>query len=123
MTRAGKVFFAMFLLATSNLSCAQGISHGIPMSPHIANLSAADFLSYLQSPDSQQSELASAYLLGVLDSTEGVYWCDYSQFKTVTLREHVFEELKELDDTTLRLRASTVIREILKKRMPCGIGK
>jgi len=62
------------------------------------------------------------YLLGVMDTTEGKSWCDYRTFKTITLRERIFEELKKPDDSRLDVRASSVIENILNQRFPC-VGK
>ena len=64
-----------------------------------------EFKSYM-SADPNERKDAELYLLGVMDATEGKDWCDYRTFKTVTLRERIFEEFKKLDSRRLDERAS-----------------
>ncbi len=87
------------------------------------NLTAKKFLkSYISScPDEERS--ADLYLLGVMDSTEGKSWCDYRTFKSLSLREFIFEKLKKLDGGRLNERASRVIEDILSQGFPCGRKK
>lgn len=93
------------------------------MSPDRVNLTGADYLRYVLSGDDLQQKLAHTYVLGVLDATEGVHWCSYTKFKTISLRERIFSDLKKMDSQTLNERASTLIRGILEKNMPCGDKK
>ncbi len=87
------------------------------------NLSAQQFFKSYMSPDAVERQSAELYLLGVMDTTEGKGWCNYRTFKTITLRERIFEELKKLDENRLNQRASSVIAEILGRRYPCGAKK
>ena len=73
--------------------------------------------------DANERKNAELYLLGVLDTTEGKDWCDYRTFKTITLREWMFEEFKKLDNSQLNERASSVIKRILSRRYLCGRKK
>jgi hypothetical protein len=84
------------------------------------NLSARLFFKSYMSTDANERRNAELYLLGVMDTTEGKSWCDYRTFKTITLRERIFEELKKPDDSRLDERASSVIENILNQRFPCG---
>jgi len=84
------------------------------------NLKAGDFFKSYISTKSKERERAELYLLGVMDSTEGRMWCDYKTFKTITLRERIFEEFKKIEQhNRFDERASVVIEEILNKRYPC----
>jgi len=62
---------------------------------------------------------AEMYLLGVLDATEGIVWCDYYQVKTISLDEIVYEGLKKTDSAQRQKRAARVIADILGKRLAC----
>jgi hypothetical protein len=84
------------------------------------NLSARLFFKSYMSTDANERRNAELYLLGVMDTTEGKSWCDYRTFKTITLRERIFEELKKPDDSRLDERASSVVENILNQRFPCG---
>jgi hypothetical protein len=83
------------------------------------NLSAEDFFSAFTSKNTEEKRYAQMYLLGVLDATEGISWCDYRLVKTISLEERVYEGLKKLDSNQLKKRASIVIASILKNRIPC----
>ena len=83
------------------------------------DLTVQKFLDSLTSKDNIQRQAASMYLLGVLDATEGHFWCDYNSFKTTTLRARIYEELKKSPDHELKSRASIKIKEILSRRYPC----
>ncbi len=87
------------------------------------NLSARQFFKAYMSTDAGEREHAELYLLGVMDATEGQTWCSYRKFKTVTLRERVFEGLRKMEATRLEERAATVIGRILSERYPCGARK
>ncbi len=87
------------------------------------NLTAQHFFKSYMSNDANERKNAELYLLGVLDMTEGQSWCDYRTFKTITLRERIFEEFKKLDKNNLNRRASNVIEAILSQRYPCGRKK
>lgn len=83
------------------------------------NLSAADFLPEFISQSPERRAAARLYLLGVLDSTEGKTWCSYSQIKTVTINEFVFEYLQKQSAEKLKMRASVLIEEALNRHFPC----
>ncbi|MEW5757569.1 MAG: Rap1a/Tai family immunity protein [Pseudomonadota bacterium] len=87
------------------------------------NLSARQFFQSYMSTDANERKSAELYLLGVMDTTEGKVWCDYRTFKTITLRERIFEEFKKLNSSHLDERASSVIERILTRRYPCGRKK
>lgn len=83
------------------------------------NLTAEDFFAAYMSQTVEERRYAELYLLGVLDATEGIGWCDYRTFKTTTLGEEIFAGFKALDPARLKARASHVIAEILARRFPC----
>lgn len=115
--------FALLLqLLPSTLSAAQSLPTD-KISVDSVNLSARQFFKSYMSTDANERKNAEVYLLGVMDTTEGKGWCDYRTFKTITLRERVFEEFKKLGNSQLDERASSVIERILSKRYPCGRKK
>lgn len=83
------------------------------------NLSAKKYFDALMSNSIEDKRYSEMYLLGVLNSTEGVVWCDYGEFKTITIDEILFVEFKKLSDNFLKERASNVIKDILGKKFPC----
>lgn len=87
------------------------------------NLSGKDFFRSYMSRIPEERATAELYLLGVMDATEGGLWCDYRTFKTITLRERVFLEFKEMDVAKLNERASKIVEEILSRRYPCKKDK
>ena len=52
------------------------------------------------------------YLLGVMDATEGKSWCNYQTYKTITLRERIYEAFKKPRKYQFNNRAATVIENI-----------
>lgn len=84
------------------------------------NLTAADFYAAYLSKQVQQRRYAEMYLLGVMDASEGVAWCSYRTVKTTTIDEAIFTGFKRLDPGKMKLRAATVIREILSGNFGCG---
>ncbi len=83
------------------------------------NLTGAEFLPEFVNKSPERRTAARLYLLGVLDSSEGKTWCGYSQLKTVTINEFVFEYLKKQPAEKLKLRASDLIQEALHTSFPC----
>lgn len=84
------------------------------------NLPAATLVAAMASRDAQMNQRAKMYLLGIFDATEGVVWCDYSRFKTVSLREYVYEALRKRVEANSAERAATAVREALRELSPCG---
>lgn len=87
------------------------------------DLSARNFFDAYTSKSPEERKDAALYLLGVMDATEGRSWCNYTTFKSVTLRERIYLNFKKLESNKLNERASKVIEEILSQRYPCGRGK
>lgn len=87
------------------------------------NLTAADFYAAYLSKQVQQRRYAEMYLLGVMDASEGIDWCSYRTVKTITVDEAIFTGLKRLDPGKMKLRAATVIREILADKFGCGVRR
>ena len=83
------------------------------------NLTAEDFFAAYMSQTVEERHYAELYLLGVLDATEGIGWCDYRTFKTTTLGEEIFAGFKALAPPGLKARAAHVIVDILARRFPC----
>ncbi|NMG70436.1 Rap1a/Tai family immunity protein [Parazoarcus communis] len=84
------------------------------------NLTAGDFFSAYMSKNMVERRYAEMYLLGVLDATEGIVWCDYYHIKTISLDEIVYEGMRKADAGQLQKRAALVITDILKKDLSCG---
>jgi hypothetical protein len=85
----------------------------------VVNLSLKRFLVSYQSEDAMERSVAYAFLLGVLDATEGTVWCDYRQYKSITLLEKVHSGLKDLDASHDDERAAHVVTSFLKTHWPC----
>ena len=114
----------VLLVAALSPSIAAGsVAEGNKLTVDSVNLRAEQFFKSYMSDDPRERENAELYLLGVMDATEGKSWCDYRTFKTITLRERIFEEFKKLDSRRLNERASKVIQDILSRRYPCGRTK
>lgn len=105
-------------------SCAVADQHqSTPVTEDRVNLSGAEFLPEFISQSPVRRSAARLYLLGVLDSTEGKSWCSYSELKTVTINEFVFEYLKKLPVEKLKSRASILIENALQQSFPCKDAK
>jgi hypothetical protein len=87
------------------------------------NLSAKQYLEAIVSGSFEERKYSEMYLLGVLHSTEGEVWCDYKTYKTITIDEILFVEMKKLPENEINKRAALVIKDILKKQFPCRITK
>lgn len=111
------------LAALSSPVSAELLAEGDKLTVDSVNLRAEQFFKSYMSNDARERENAELYLLGVMDATEGKSWCDYRTFKTITLRERIFEDFKKLDERRLHQRASKVIQDILSRRYPCGRTK
>lgn len=110
--------FSLFAHASGNIDNSHSpLAYKITINS--VNLKAQDFFESYMSNYPKEREKAELYLLGVMDTTEGQSWCDYKTFKTITLRERIFEGFKKIEKIKLNYRASTVIEEILNKRYPC----
>lgn len=114
---------ALLVAVFSSPVAADGVAEGDRLTVDSVNMQAEQFFKAYMSNDARERENAELYLLGVMDATEGKSWCDYRTFKTITLRERIFEEFKKLNDRQLRQRASTAIQDILSRRYPCGRTK
>ena len=115
---------ALLLALLSSTVAAQILVETDKIKVDNVNLRAEHFLKLYMSNDANERKNAELYLLGVMDATEGRSWCDYRTFKTITLRERIFEEFKKLDNSGLNKRASKVIEDILSRRYhPCGRKK
>lgn len=113
---------SMLALLYTGLICSCALANPDQTSAIIedkVNLSAAEFLPEFISKSPERRTAARLYLLGVLDSTEGKTWCSYSQLKTVTINEFVFEYLKKQSAEKLKTRAATLIEEALRQSFPC----
>lgn len=115
-------FVLLFPLLSSTLPADQSLLTD-KITVDSVNLSARQFFKSYMSTDANERKSAELYLLGVMDTTEGKDWCNYRTFKTITLRERIFEEFKKLDHGHLDERASSVIGRILSGRYPCGRKK
>ena len=85
------------------------------LSPQNPRLTAGEFLAACTSPSEEQRYGAGMYLLGVMDTTEGTVWCNYTFFKTISLHETVYEYIKKLPEERLKESASSIIIEALSE--------
>ncbi|WP_089729699.1 Rap1a/Tai family immunity protein [Candidatus Thiosymbion oneisti] len=111
---------ALLVIFFSAMAYARSLISSDHMTVDSVNLTAQKFFRSYMSKDADERKNAELYLLGVMDTTEGKSWCDYRTFKTVTLRERIFEEFKKLDSSRFNERASGVVEDILSRRYPCG---
>lgn len=84
-----------------------------------SNLSLKRFMEYYSSPKPVEQNIANAFLLGVVDATEGKIWCDYRLLKTVSIEDFLSSRLKETSRSMANERAAYVISHILEKAFPC----
>lgn len=91
-----------------------------PIAGDSVDVSVGSFLKALASSDKEQQERASIYLLAISDLGEGKDWCDYRKFKTITLREFVYEYLKKQPAIRRTEKAAPLILEALHASFPCG---
>lgn len=87
---------------------------------HSLDFTAEEFFSAYTSKNHQDRKYAEAYLLGVLEATEGITWCGYRVWKSITIEEHIYTLFKALPENQKKSRASTVIVNDLKKNLPCN---
>jgi hypothetical protein len=66
-----------------------------------------------------QRRLAEMYVVGVIDSTEGISWCNYSIASPDAIQEQVFIGLKGTLKNNPEVRASTAIKSKLEQLLPC----
>ena len=119
---------AGLLLSTALVACgsthaAPRVGHSTTLTEDAAALTARAFFADFGSMDAPRRRAAQLYLLGVLDATEGHAWCSYSQLKTVSLREHLYEHFRKLPPQRLDERAADVITEALTRSFPCKPSK
>ncbi len=87
------------------------------------NLTFEEFLTAYRSSSPQERRYAEMYFLGVLDFTEGLYWCSYRKFKSGTIAEWIEPKFDKVDEKTKAKRAATVIGAMLKNEFPCKEAK
>jgi len=86
-------------------------------------ITAGEFWEAYTSENSDHRRRAELFLLGILDATEGVSWCDYRTYKTITIDERLYSELRKLVANQKDERAAKVIVGVLSKSFPCGRSK
>jgi Rap1a immunity proteins len=94
-----------------------------PLSADSVNLTGEAFLNALSSSNQAEVEKAGIYLLGVSETGEGKAWCDHKSFKTITVKEFVFEYFKKQPAARLREKAAPLIEEALRVTFPCRRSK
>ena len=82
-------------------------------------ITVQEFFSAYTSDSIDERRSAELYLLGVLDSTEGIVWCGYQQIPTSEVAEEVYRGLKSLSRARYPMRASQIVAEILSGKYPC----
>ncbi|MDR1424700.1 MAG: hypothetical protein LBI92_08890 [Azoarcus sp.] len=86
----------------------------------VPNLSLEQFLVSYNSKNPEEQSAAYAFLLGVVDASEGKTWCSYYKFKKTTVLEMIHAGLKELSPSHYDERAAHIIIGVLEKQHPCG---
>jgi hypothetical protein len=76
------------------------------------------FNAYMSS-DVNQRRLAEMYVVGVIDSSEGVSWCGFDIASPDAINEQVFESLKDSMKTNPQGRAANAIKSRLEELLPC----
>lgn len=76
------------------------------------------FKAYMSS-DIEQRRLAEMYVVGVIDSSEGVSWCGFDIASPDAIQEQVLAGLKLSLKTNPKARAASVINLQLEKLLPC----
>lgn len=114
-----RVAIATVLATACTLSCAHAAYNPNALTENSVNVSTAHFFQAFMSEDAQQRDRARLYLLGVMDSSEGVSWCDYSTYKIDTLQARIYEALKEADEAELKTKAAVRLKQILEQHYPC----
>lgn len=117
MQKFKRILFGLVFIPL--LTLAQQPQETLGITPDSVNLTAGRFFVSYMSDDASERYKSEIYLLGVMDSSENQTWCDYKKFKTITLRERIFEDFKKLSGDQLNQRASTVINQSLSRRYPC----
>lgn len=84
------------------------------------DISTGEFWEAFSSADPVQRARAEWFLVGVLDATEGVSWCDYRRYKTITIGEAIYDELQRTAAQRHGERAATTIAHVLAKNFACG---
>lgn len=121
------ICLGMCTVALNQASAQSKLLKPIPESQSLIiennNMSAADFYAAYSGKDVVARRHAEMYLLGVLDATEGLDWCDYRTIQTITVDEAIFTGFKKLDGSKMKLRASAVIRQVLASKFKCKVAK
>jgi len=84
----------------------------------VPSLSLRHFLIPYKSNGMEERSTAYAFLLGVVDATEGKTWCGYYRFKSITVREVVYSDLRDIDPSRYDERAAYVVSRIIENRLP-----
>jgi hypothetical protein len=87
------------------------------------SLTTEDFFSSYMSPNVEQRRLAEMYLIGVIDSSEGITWCGYEVASPSAIQEQVYLGLKEVLAATPKRRAADSIKLKLEQLLPCKDSK
>lgn len=91
--------------------------------PTNVNLSGEKFFKAWNSGEENPERLkADLYLLGVLDSTEGISWCDYQTIKIFSAHEAIYRYFQKLPPERLKERASKLILEAMTQYHSCKKG-
>ena len=86
-------------------------------------ITVGEFWEAYTSDNAEHRRRAELFLVGVLDATEGVSWCDYRTYKTGTIDEHLYSALKRLGISAKdqkNERAAKLIGRVLSEGFPCG---
>ncbi len=89
------------------------------MSSQSLSLTTESFFKAYMSKDIEQRRLAEMYVIGVIDSSEGVSWCGFSVASPNAIQEQVYIGLKNALKKTPNDRPSTAIKSKLEELLPC----
>ena len=83
------------------------------------SLTAGALFHAYMSSDSAQRRLSEMYILGVIDSSEGIYWCGYEIASPAAIQEQIYAGLKKASADAPNERAATAIKSHFNKILPC----
>ncbi len=119
--------YLLLVLTFGVTGCAKAGSGGIKMTSlerqslaiENLNLIAKDFWQAYRSDDVRERRLAEMYLIGTLDSTEGVKWCGYNIALPHSVLDQVHVGFKNASKQMMDDRASNTINKIMSDILPC----
>lgn len=116
-------FLALFLLSSCAIADNQAIHIPSDDSQRLISqnlsMTTEDFMVLYMSDNVNHRRLAEMYLIGVIDSSEGITWCSFNIASPNAIQEQAYLGLQETLKTKPSTRASKSIISKLNKYLPC----